>query len=178
MRIIAGKYKGLKFPAFHSPEIRPTTDKSKEAIFTYLENLYDLENAQCLDLFAGSGTVSIEFLSRGVNSLTSLDKGKPSIEYLKKLKKQLNNPKEWNIIHNDVFKILKQDSIDQYSIIFADPPYNMSSIHSFVKQIIEHMNPSCVFIMEHKSEMRFSSPYLRETKTYGKSSFSIFNKES
>jgi len=177
MRIIAGKYKGLRFPAFHSKDIRPTTDKSKEAIFTYFDSKYELEECHCLDLFAGSGTVSIEFLSRGVKSMTSLDKGKESTQYLLGLKKQLKSPDNWEITQQDVNRFITQVDIALYDIVFADPPYNMSSLHSFTDKVIDKMKESACFVLEHKSEIRFTSPYLRETKNYGKSAFSIFRRE-
>jgi 16S rRNA (guanine(966)-N(2))-methyltransferase RsmD len=178
MRIIAGKYKGLRFPPFQSNEIRPTTDKSKEAIFTYLENNYNIEGCSCLDYFAGSGTVSVEFLSRGAKSLVSLDRGKESIHYLLSLKKQLQDTSNWEILQQDVQKFSLKQDLTSYDIIFADPPYNMSSIHSFVSFIANNMSNTACFIIEHKTEIRFASPYLKETKNYGKSAFSIFNKES
>lgn len=177
MRIIAGKYKGFKFAPFLSKEIRPTTDRSKEAIFSYLEHKVDLSQTQVVDLFSGSGTISVEFLSRECPYLVSVDKGKESVSYLKKIKKQLDLKREWQIEQNDVLLYLKQNELTGKQIIFADPPYHMASLHQFVQTVLDKMDENALFLLEHKPEIQFNSEYYLERKTYGKSCFSIFIKK-
>lgn len=176
MRIINGKYKGIKFPNFSSKDIRPTTDRSKESIFAYIENNLDITEINALDIFAGSGTISLELLSRECKQVKSVDKGKESINYLKQLKKQVNLKEEWVIEQNDVFRFIKQNNLHEFQLIFADPPYNMPSLHQLVSEILQKMETETILIVEHKPAIQFSTPFLIETKSFGKSSFSIFSR--
>ena len=90
MRVIHGKYKGFQFPAFHGDNTRPTSDLVKESLFNILEAQIDLEGISVIDLFAGTGNIGIECLSRGASQLISVDHVIKNIKYMDLLKKKLN----------------------------------------------------------------------------------------
>lgn len=157
--------------------VRPTTDMAKEALFNILYNRYDFDNCNVLDLFCGTGNISIEFASRGISSVTAVDKHSGCIYWVKSVidKYDLNTIEP---IKADAFKFLEQHK-KSYQIIFADPPYNLPSI-PLIPQLVTKNNllaDNGVLIVEHPSMLRLETqPGYTETRKYGNSSFSFFEK--
>lgn len=176
MRIISGKFKGVQFADFQSKDIRPTTDRAKEGLFTLLNQDELILNNKCLDLFAGSGSVSLELLSRGAFFVKSVDKGKESISYMLKNKKQSQLTQEWEIVSSDVNNFVKSENLDQYNLVFADPPYQMTSIHQLVNSVLSKMKEGATFVLEHHENLIPPNKYLTNRREYGKSVFSFFVK--
>ena len=176
MRIVGGKLKGLQFHAPAKLPVRPTTDMAKEALFNILLNSYDFENCKVLDLFTGTGNISIEFASRDTQSIISVDKHPACIAWLKSVKEkhQLHNIA---IRKADVFKFLAQ-STEKYDIIFADPPYDLPNI-PLLPQLVHQqqlLSENGVLVVEHPSMLKLEQqPGYVETRKYGYSSFSFFN---
>ena len=83
MRIISGTHKGRRLVAPKKLPVRPTTDRSKEGLFNILQHKYDLKNTSVLDLFSGTGSISYEFGSRGVNNITAVDQNKNCIDFIR-----------------------------------------------------------------------------------------------
>lgn len=160
MRIISGKYKGKRFDVRHTFKARPTTDFAKESLFNILCNNYvDFdESPTALDLFAGTGSISLELLSRGCSRVVSVEKDFKHWLYLVKTCRELCD-KGWKPLHADVFRVLGQTSylqhllskgkeecvsddaevnVDEdnsgvasscgFNIIFADPPYALENL--------------------------------------------------
>jgi 16S rRNA (guanine(966)-N(2))-methyltransferase RsmD len=121
MRIISGKYKRRRINAPRNLPVRPTTDMAKEALFNILNNHYYFDQISVLDLFAGIGSISFEFASRGTTRITSVDQYQGCIKFIDKI----NCEFDFNIqaIKTDAYLFLER--IDQkFDVIFADPPYD------------------------------------------------------
>jgi len=124
MRIIGGKLKGLRLNSPAKLPVRPTTDVAKEALFNILFNQFDFEKIRVLDLFSGTGNISMEFASRGVPDICSVDRDYGCYNYLKTLVKQYDLP-AIKPFKADVFKFLESET-EKYGLKFAvsplDPP--------------------------------------------------------
>lgn len=137
MRVITGTARGRKLETLEGEDvIRPTADRVKEAMFSIVQ--FELENARVLDLFAGSGQLGIEALSRGAKIATFVDSDKNAIEVIK------SNLKKTELFQNSV--VLSADSFnfaarskDEFDIILLDPPYN----NAMVQKALPLVSPLC-----------------------------------
>ena len=174
MRIIAGKYKGLSIPLPKGGDIRPTTDRAKEALFSILTHSYDFDSIRVLDLFSGSGNVSFEFASRGCLAVQAVEKNK-RVAKQAQLFARNKDISEIKFNSADVFGFIKRCD-ETFDIIFADPPYHLHSITNLPDLINEKglLNPEGILIIEHESKLQWNSPFLSETRPYGQSVFSMF----
>jgi 16S rRNA (guanine(966)-N(2))-methyltransferase RsmD len=140
LRVISGSAKGKKLKAPAGLNTRPITDMIKEALFNVLGA--KVPNAKLLDLFAGSGSVGIEALSRGAQSVVFVDN---SVEALKVVKENLNNcsfTREYHILRNDVFKalgLLKRHN-SKFDLIYVDPPFTNEKIFNEIMEAIDVMD--------------------------------------
>ena len=133
MRIITGKYKGRHFDIPRTFKARPTTDFAKENIFNVLVQYIDFEGATALDLFSGTGSISLELLSRGCSQVVSVEMDRDHHRFIQECVKKLGG--EGIIpIRGDVFRFVKSCK-QQYDLIFADPPYDDFSGHP---NFVEH----------------------------------------
>ena len=132
MRIISGRYKGRRLTAPKQLPVRPTTDRAKEALFNILHHRFEWNEIRTLDLFAGTGNISYELASRGVNDLTAVDQNKYCVYYINQTAKALEMPIA--VIKNNVEKFLEYPTTP-YDFIFADPPYAFKR-----EQLIELVN--------------------------------------
>lgn len=177
MRIISGRYKGRRLEVPKSFKARPTTDFAKENLFNVLSNDIDWENCKALDLFAGTGSISLELVSRGCPMVYSVEKAPAHYTFIEKLKETLKAP-ELTIYKMDVFKFLSLCK-EQFDIIFADPPYDLKVLSEVPRLVIEKdlIRKGGIFIMEHSKEYDFSDlPFFKEKRVYGSVNFSIFEK--
>ena len=176
MRIIGGRLKGLRLNPPKNLPVRPTTDLAKEALFNILQNKIGFDDIRVLDLFSGTGNISMEFASRGAAQVISVDRSIQCVHYLKDTARQhgLTNIKTFK---DDVFKYLQLET-DQYDLIFADPPYDMNQIPEIPKIVFEKnlLLPGGLLIVEHQSMQNLSNhTAFSEQRKYGHSSFSFFN---
>lgn len=148
MRIISGDFKSRRFNFKLPSGIRPTTDMAKETLFNIIDNLVNIEGIKVLDLYAGSGSIGIEFLSRGAELVHFNDKNYNSIKYIGNILKELNV---------DNYLISKQNSSSllnnlqhKYDIIFIDPPYNSDEYEKTLKIIkdLDLINQGAIVIVE------------------------------
>lgn len=177
MRIIGGKLKGKQFNAPAKLPVRPTTDMAKEALFNILYNTYDFEDCNVLDLFTGTGSICIEFASRGIKHVTAVDKHAGCIYWLKSVIDQFDLP-QIDALKADTFKFLAQDT-NQYQIIFADPPYDLPNIPMIPQLVMQHelLSDNGTLIVEHPPFLKLNQlPGFTEVRKYGNSSFSFFEK--
>ena len=155
---------------------RPTTDFAREALFNILINRYDFENLAVLDLFAGTGSISYEFASRGAKTIHLVDKDNYHIAFIKRMITELEfeNIKP---VHIDVKAFLK--TCDQkYDIVFADPPYDLSWLDTLPYLVSEAavVKEDGIFILEHPKHMSFNSQAgFFEHRNYGGVNFSFFS---
>ena len=181
MRVIAGKYKGKRWDVPHTFKARPTTDFAKEGLFNILHNVYvDFDaHPSALDLFCGTGSISLELLSRGCSPVVSIEKDFKHYQYLRKISSELKDP-NWRPIMADVFKFIKQThSESAYDLIFADPPYALENLKEIPDLIFqsEHslLSPEGIFVLEHGRNYDFSShPHYVEHRNYGSVNFTFF----
>ncbi len=177
MRIIGGKLKGKQFNAPAKLPVRPTTDMAKEALFNILYNTYDFEDCNVLDLFTGTGSICIEFASRGIKHVTAVDKHAGCIYWLKSVIEQFDLP-QIDPLKADTFKFLAQDT-NQYQIIFADPPYDLPNIPMIPQLVMQNglLSDNGTLIVEHPPFLKLHQlPGFTEVRKYGNSSFSFFDK--
>jgi 16S rRNA (guanine966-N2)-methyltransferase len=175
MRIVSGKHKGKQFSPPKGIKARPTTDFAKEALFNVLNNYTTFADVSVLDLFAGTGNISYEFVSRGVTEITAVDQSLETYKFIKSMNFELNA--NINVIKADVFRFLAQAKGKQYDIIFADPPYALSNIPSISVLVFKHevLKPGGVLIVEHDKFTDLSKmDNFVECRHYGKVHFSFF----
>ena len=175
MRIIRGKYGRRRFDVPSNITARPTTDFARENIFNVIENLIELEGAVALDLFAGTGAVSFEFLSRECESVTSVEKSHVQFNFIRKVRDQLN-VKNMTLIKGDVFRFI-ETTRQKFDVIFVDPPYDLPNFGEIPGKILasELVKPGTVFVMEHSKNYDFSQlPHFHQHRAYGSVNFSIF----
>lgn len=176
MRIVSGFLKGRRFTPPTQIKARPTTDFAKEGLFNLLANRIDLEDIAVLELFAGSGSIGLEFVSRGAKIVTGVEMSAQHISYIKKICHELgvNN---YYLQRADVFKFLEHAS-GTYAVIFADPPYQLKELPTLPTIIFEKqlLAPNGLFILEHGKEHQFSThPHFVEERKYGNVHFSFFS---
>ena len=175
MRIITGKYKGRHFDIPRSFKARPTTDFAKENIFNVLAGDIDFDGAKALDLFSGTGSITLELLSRGCSRVVSIEQDRDHHRFICDCLKKLND-KQALPLRADVFRFLKSCH-EQYDFIFADPPYALKELPQIPDLVIEKklLKPDGIFVFEHGKDYDFSQhPYFREHRAYGSVNFSIF----
>lgn len=175
MRIIGGSLKGIRLQPPGNLPVRPTTDMAKEALFNILQNRFDLEQCKVLDLFAGTGNISLEFASRNSEKILAVDQHFGCVKWIKDtaIKHELSN---LEVRKADVFKLLGQLG-EKFDIIFADPPYNLATIPQIPVIVKEKdlLATDGLLVVEHQSNMRLDTqPGYIETRKYGNSSFSFF----
>lgn len=177
-RIIAGKYKGKKFPLPNDSSIRPTTDRVKESIFNILQHNYknNIVDGYVLDLFAGSGALGLECVSRGAKSVTFVDKNKNAIDNIKSIIDSLS-------CHINVFYI-KADSLKlelsklniNFSLVFLDPPYETDLVKESLSLIINQniFNKDCIFVIESSKDLNIDYLELKQIKALGSAIIKIY----
>lgn len=181
MRIISGKFRGKKIVAPKKLPVRPTTDMAKEALFNILNNYYYFDSVAVLDLFAGTGNISLEFASRGAKNVTSVDIDSGCTNFIDKMVRDMSL-EEVNVVKEDVFKHINKTSA-KYDIVFADPPYDFTQeqFESIPRIIFERemLNEGGMLVVEHFSKMDLS--HLNNfsfARKYGSSVFSFFEMEA
>lgn len=177
MRIIGGRFKGRRFyPPADSWPTRPTTDYAKEGLFNILNNYFDFEEMKVLDLFGGTGNHTYEFISRGCNDVTYVDKFGPCVDFVKKTAQILGIEDCIQIVRSDVFQFIDRAS-GQYDYIFAGPPYALPLLDSIPDRIFSKnlLKEDGWFVMEHNPNHKFElHPRFYQARSYGKTIFSIF----
>ncbi|SET02620.1 16S rRNA (guanine(966)-N(2))-methyltransferase RsmD [Prevotella sp. kh1p2] len=175
MRIITGIYKGRHFDIPRSFKARPTTDFAKENIFNVLNGYLDLEGSTALDLFAGTGSISLELLSRGCASVISVEADRDHANFIRQCMQKLGTEQDI-LIRGDVFRFLKTCH-QQFDLVFADPPYALEQLPQIPDLVLEKglLKDGGVFVFEHGKHNDFSShPRFVEHRAYGSVNFSLF----
>lgn len=175
MRIISGLYKGRRIPTPSNIKARPTTDFAKEGLFNLLNNRIDFEGIDMLDLFAGTGSIGVEFISRGSASVTSIETYDIHCAFIKKVCSELKI-KNLQLLKMDVFKFIGSTNL-QYDMIFADPPYDLKYLEEIPDLIFKNnlLKSDGLFVMEHSSHNKFEAhPYYLDHRAYGNVNFSFF----
>ena len=200
MRIITGKYKGRHFDIPRTFKARPTTDFAKENIFNVLAGYLDFEGTEALDLFSGTGSITLELLSRGCSRVVSVELDRDHHRFIQDCFTKLGwkveggrwkentsstdsatdgilpPPSTLHLQRGDVFRYIKSCK-QQYDFIFADPPYALKELPTIPGLIFERelLKDNGIFVFEHGKDNDFSDdPHFVEHRGYGSVNFSIF----
>lgn len=177
MRIIRGSHKGRKIHAPGNLPVRPTTDFAKESLFNIIENHYDIEGLSVLDLFAGTGSISYEFASRGASQVIAVDINGRCISFIRETAAEIGF-EAIRTVKSSAFGYLNICR-QRFNIVFADPPYDIEGLDILVRKIFDNdiLEEGGLFILEHSAGWKFSSvPEFSEERRYGKVHFSMFRK--
>jgi 16S rRNA (guanine(966)-N(2))-methyltransferase RsmD len=177
MRIVSGIYGRRRFQAPAGFNARPTTDFAKENLFNVLSNLIDFEGLEALDLFAGTGSISFELLSRECRRVTAVEKNALHASFIAKVAGELK-VETLRLIRGDAFRYLRTAPAESFDLIFADPPYTLSELPDIPSLVLERnlLRAGGIFVMEHSRQYDFSHlPSFNQRRTYGSVNFSLFN---
>lgn len=175
MRIISGKYKGRRITPPSNITARPTTDFAKEGLFNLLNNQIDFEDIDVLDLFAGTGSIGIEFCSRECRKVIAIEQNDRHIAFIKKACAELKI-ENLTVQKADVFNYIQHCQL-QFDFIFADPPYQLTRLEDipdliFSKQLLK---TDGLFVLEHSVKNSFEThPNFINHRYYGNVHFSFF----
>lgn len=176
MRVITGKYKGRHFDVPRTFKARPTTDFAKENLFNVLKGYLDWEEAPtALDLFSGTGSITLELLSRGCSRVISVEKDRLHYGFIRGFLEKLGDEAGVPVC-GDVFKYLERCN-EQFDFVFADPPYQLSNIDELPDLVMARgiVKETGLFVLEHGKTNDFSQhPNFMEHRSYGSVNFSFF----
>ena len=180
-RIISGTWKAKRISAPKNFDVRPTTDFAKEALFSIIENRYrfDYASISVLDLFAGIGSISLEFASRDCKDVTSVEMNPKHSAFINATAAELEMALQVNVQRADVFEYLKKNrKRKSYEIVVADPPFEteVSKYNELISLVLNnnYLKENGVFILEHQSRTKLEHPNITDTRKYGNVSFSFF----
>ena len=178
MRIVGGKFRGRVITPPRNLRARPTTDFAKENLFNVLNNLVDIEGADVLDLFSGTGSISYEFVSRGAASVTCVEVHGVHHNYLQQT---LDAFAMANVYAQRANAFLYLKSVaKQFDIIFSDAPYDLEGSEEVIPLVLEQglLREGGLLIFEHSKQKSFEGhPNLLQTRSYGSVQFSFFGAE-
>ena len=177
MRITGGTLRGRMINPPANLPVRPTTDFAKTALFNILNNYFDFETLNVIDLFSGAGSIAFEFVSRGVHSITCIDENLNCINFIKRTAVEMKM-NQLKCIRSDVFKFINHGGF-QSDIIFADPPFELEETDHLPDLIYEKdlLKPGGWLIVEHQSK-RFLKSNIQpfDLRKYGNCAFSMYKK--
>jgi len=176
MRIVGGKYGRRRFQVPTSFNARPTTDFAKENLFNVLENLVEWDELDALDLFAGTGSIGFEMLSRGCRSVTAVELKPKHASFIEKVAKELH-AEDMIVIRADAMRYVSSASKKSFGLIFADPPYDLPELPQLPNLVLSGnlLREGGLFILEHPKNHSFSAcPFFTQQRIYGSVNFSFF----
>jgi 16S rRNA (guanine966-N2)-methyltransferase len=178
LRIISGIYKGR---IIHPPKnfrARPTTDFARESLFNILSHTIAFEELIVLDLFSGTGSMAIEFASRGAKEVVAVEKNFIHHQFIKKTIDQLEAT-NISAIKTDAFTYIARMK-KSFDIIFADPPYDLPNFDTVAEKVLKSklLAPESLFILEHSKDRDYTQfPEFYDQRKYGSVNFSFFSKQ-
>ena len=150
MRIISGSAKGRRLKTLSGEDVRPTTDKVKEAIFSAIQ--FDIEGRRFLDLFAGSGQMGLEAISRGAQTAVLVDSSQQSVKVCKENADSVGFTDNCRVVCSDAVSFLNLTD-DIFDIAFLDPPYAAGLLEKCLKLVCNRMSEYGTVICEHPKEV-------------------------
>ncbi len=175
MRIVGGKYKGRKIHPPKSTLARPTTDFAKEGLFNILQHSVPLEGIRVLDLFSGTGSISLEFLSREAVEVISVEQDRELFAHLQQAARTLQ-ALNWHHVKGNAFSFIRSHR-SVYDIVFADPPFNMEGTTQLPTLVREAglLGQDGLLIIEHPKNVDMSNdPWFDRHRPFGNVHFSFF----
>ncbi len=179
MRIISGTARGRRLKSLPGDDVRPTTDKVKEAIFSAIQ--FDIEGRRFLDLFAGSGQMGLEALSRGAESAVFVDSSAESVRICKENVISTGFSEQSKIIRNDALTFLSLTN-EVFDFAFLDPPYGGGLLEKALTKVCEKMSDYGTVICEHPSEVvlpeKIGDFSVHKRYRYGKINVTTYKKDN
>lgn len=174
MRIIGGTFRGHRLRAPKGPT-RPTTDRTREAIFNLVQSRLVLHDARVLDLFAGSGALGLEALSRGAASVTFVEQGGAALGTIRQNAASLGVESRCTLHRTDALRFLAATPDTRYDLVLADPPYALGAMEQMPDLVLPHLAPEGLLVLEHGGDIRFDAhPALETSRAYGQTVVSLF----
>lgn len=154
MRIITGSARGIKLLTLEGTETRPTAERTKEAIFSMLQ--FDIEGRRVLDMFAGSGQMALEALSRGASSAVMLDKSRSAVDIIRKNAEKTRLADKCDIYCTDCKDYLSRNKDDAFDIVFIDPPYASDLVKKSLALLLKAraIKPTTIIVCESNAEIK------------------------
>lgn len=177
MRVITGKYKGKHFEGPRSFKARPTTDFAKENLFNVLRAYLDFEETRALDLFAGTGSITLELLSRGCREVMSVERDRQHHAFIQSMLRHLDDPAA-TAICGDALRFISK-GFKEFDFVFADPPYALRELPELPERVMNSklLAPGGLFVLEHGKNNDFTDhPCFLEHRAYGSVNFSFFRR--
>ncbi len=176
MRIIAGRLRRRSIQAPKGQQTRPSTDRVRESIFNLLLTRCPTEEARVLDLFAGTGALGFEALSRGADSVLFVEQNPAVMRVLRMNAVALEVTKSSVYVRSDAPQFLKRYRGPNFDLIFADPPYDLPELPELPDLALPHLSESGCFVLEHDVRHRFDDhPNLETSRPYGRTTVSLFS---
>lgn len=178
MKIIAGRYggHGLKSPSGH--KTRPSTARTRESLFGLVDARIYLEGAEVLDLFAGTGALGLEAISRGADLVTFVEKKGDVLDYARQNAEKLGVEEKCIFIQGDAVEFIRSYQGPPLDLIMADPPYELEAMQDMPDLALPHLKTDGVFTLEHSSHDWFDDhPRLMTSRPYGRTIVSLFRPE-
>ncbi len=176
MRVIAGKFRGRRFDIPPGFRARPTTDLARESLFNVVAGCMDLEGKRALDLFSGTGAITLEMLSRGCSSVTSVELDRRHHAFIRQCLERLGVD-NCRALHRDAFRFLRTCR-ESFDMVFADPPYALEGLGELPGLVLGGgmVAPGGLFVLEHGAGHDFSRlPGFTGRRAYGSVNFSFFS---
>ena len=179
MRVITGSARGRRLKELEGMETRPTTDRVKEGLFSALQ--FDIEGRRVLDLFAGTGQLGIECLSRGAASAVFVERRPDAVQLIRENLRTTELQDRARVVAGEAMAFLEGG--EKFDLVFLDPPYQSGLLEQALDRLtrFDILNPHGIIVAEHPAERRLPPlppPYrLRRTYRYGKIAVSLYRRE-
>jgi len=178
MRVITGMYRGRTINTVKDLSVRPATERVRQTIFNMLANRMEFEGARVLDLFAGSGSLGLEALSRGAVHATFVEQGSDAVEYIERNVRAFRCEERTEILEMDAMRYLDSTQ-GQFDLVFADPPYSFEPTALIPEIICDKgiVRPGGYLVVEHAGEVTLhttSSYTAGPTKKFGRTIVTFF----
>ena len=135
VKIVGGKFRGINISFQPSRSLRPTSNKTRETLFNWL--MHDIKNSNCLDMFAGTGSLGIEAISRGANSVCFVEKNKKIFNNLSSTLSNLGITDQSKMLNGNSLEIcLDREKKDAYDIVFLDPPFGKNIVSNIYRKLV------------------------------------------
>ena len=175
MRIIAGNLRGRKLLRPQNMKTRPTTDRVREALYALVEARISLQDAQLLDLFSGTGALTFEGISRGIQNAILVESDRNTLHASQRNAEHLNLLEKCHFLCADAVTYIQRYHGPPLDLILADPPYELESMSDLPDYAIPRLRPGGLFVLEHDIRIQFSEhPSLNTSRGYGRTHITIF----
>ena len=179
MRIIAGRLSRRRLRAPKGHKTRPTMERTRESLFHLVESRLSLYEASVLDLFAGTGALGLEAISRGARTVTYVEKDPRVLKYARQNAQDLEVEDQCWFLRSDAVSYLEKYSGPPLDLIMADPPYDLEEMDRLPDLALAHLKPHGIFTLEHDTRIFFDEhPHLDTSRPYGRTIVSLFLKEA